>query len=497
MIAPLRDPAVLFHVFTRAESVLAHEDTPSRLAVTQLWERARSREMTKSILHRWPVELELPRDGGQAGALTVLGAAQCTAPHELRQILVYQQRDIVAVSVLEAVQGGTKPWSEFDVGWLDEWTAPARDMVGTVLVHVGLARDAEERRLPALLRQLPDPPSRWSVWRPSPEQLIAELPSARAGRRGADRRLFAIAGRDGGRVQSAWFTNPPHRGLPRFTRYLEHSARLRHQSRLLAAALPGIRTTVAAVNRDTAALHGALQAKGPALDRVLRAEPMLVEVDAGRRRVVGYLADVRAMAATAQLAVHNLAELVGPGRVAESDRELGQWTLEQLRVEETYLESVRLKASEVGGLAATEVNGSLQRGRDNLVLAQVSVLSALTLALTAAQALGYQPPLPHRTFGPLVSLAGAIALALPTTVLRWWRGAGPDREWPIIDVACVALTGAALGWFIETWCTARQPWLAIGCAVGGGVLAGLSAGWRIQRLRRAVAAVKPSSGDVS
>ncbi|WP_433726411.1 hypothetical protein ACQP2Y_09350 [Actinoplanes sp. CA-051413] len=188
---------------------------------------------------------------------------------------------------------------------------------------------------------------------------------------------------------------------------------------------------------------------------------------------------------------------LGAENVPESDRELSQWTLEQLQAEENYLESARLKATEVGEQAAAAVAGSLQRGLDRVLLAQSSALSAIALAFTAAQTLEYKPPIPDRTYGPLVALVAAIALALPVTVVRWWRGGGLDRERSIVDVTSAGLTGAAVAWLIETRFTDDQPWLAVGCAVGAGALAAAFAWWRVRKLIRAAAATSSLAGGRS
>jgi hypothetical protein len=485
MIPQLRDPAVLINVLVRADEVLGAADSSARHAVEMLWARARGEGMTSPVYDHLPVteKLELPVNNGQAGALSVLAAAQCIEPGLARQIIVYRQRDIVGINLLEAVQDGTRPWEEFDLTWLGHWTAGLADTVGAHIIHLGLVGGPNECLLPGLLSLLPDKPQPVVTWRPSPEQFVAELPPL-----GTERRLFATADVDHADLQSQWFTDAPHRGLPRFLRYLEHSSRLRYQARLLDARLADIRKAVAGLDRDATALHQQLGAQGPALDKVLHAEKLLEKVENGRRIVVGYLADVRAMATTVRIAEQNIAEVVGPERVAETDRDLGRWTLEQLKAEEEYLESVHLKAAEVGEQASAAVDETLQRGLDRVLLAQASVLSAIALAFTAAQTLEYKPPIPERTFGPLVALVAAVALALPVTVVRWWRGSAPNLERSIIDVVCATLTGAALAWLIETWCTGSQPLLAAGCAAAGGVLAGSVTWWRVDRLTRAAAA---------
>jgi predicted alpha/beta-fold hydrolase len=81
-----------------------------------------------------------------------------------------------------------------------------------------------------------------------------------------------------------------------------------------------------------------------------------------------------------------------------------------------------------------------------------------------------------------------VALALPVTVVRWWRGGGLDRERSIVDVTSAGLTGAAVAWLIEAWCTDDRPWLAVGCALGAGALAASFAWWRVRKLIRAAAA---------
>ncbi|GIF20314.1 hypothetical protein BJ973_001780 [Actinoplanes tereljensis] len=485
MSVELRDPAVLVNVLVRADRALGESDSTARQAVESLWSRARDSGLTGQVTTRWPTDLALPRDGGRAGALTVLAAAQHVDAGLVRQIMVYQQRDILGVNLLEAVQDGTREWEEFDLDWLTDWPATSIETVGAHVIHLGLVTDPAEHRLPALLRHLPAAPRRFTVWRPSPEQLVAELPAP-----GRERHLFAVADPAHARLQSQWFTNPPHAGLPRFTRYLEHSARMRYQSQLLAERLPDIRTATAALDRDTVVLHQALDADRPDLDRVLHAETLLATVDDGRRRVVAFLADVRAMATTVGIAVQNMTEVVGPAQVADADREIGSWTQEQLRAEEAYLDSVHLKAAEVADQASAAVGDVLRRGLDRVLLAQASVLSAVALAFTAAQTLEYKPPIPDRTYGPLVALLAAIALALPVTVVRWWRGAGPNRERSIIDVLSAVLTGASFAWFIETWLTGSRPLLAVASAIAGGALAGSVTWWRLSRLSKAATAVK-------
>jgi hypothetical protein len=89
-------------------------------------------------------------------------------------------------------------------------------------------------------------------------------------------------------------------------------------------------------------------------------------------------------------------------------------------------------------------------------------------------------------------LLAAIALMLPSAVVRWSRGAAYHPSWAWIDVFFAAVTGAAVGWFIASlvsWLLTplhfvwRWPVFVTVCVALAGALAGCAlAGYRRKKL---------------
>src|SRR5262249_37832727 len=131
------------------------------------------------------------------------------------------------------------------------------------------------------------------------------------------------------------------------------------------------------------------------------------------------------------------------------DRELAGWLREQLRTEETYLDSAHRRVHEVGRLAGTVIDQRQRQRQERLTLLQTSILGALRMALAAIQSLPYKTPLPGPLVAPVIGVLGTIALLLPSAVLRWPGGAAkPRHRWVV--AAAGGLMGATLGWLGAT-----------------------------------------------
>jgi hypothetical protein len=491
MIEGLRNPALIVHAFFPADHVLSKTHPPTRSAVQSMWKRAWDAGYTKPIGH-WAIAdvIPLPDQDTYPDSLTVLAAAEKPTSGGFRQLLVYQLHDVVGVSAVEAITG-TPAWEQFDDGWLVGQDLSRADLIGAAVLYLGLDVGG---------RLIGDRPEWGPSWQPTDKLRVWELsgpgtslPGAR--RFPAARRLLAAAGPADEPTLDEWFWGRSGPGLPPFTRYLLHAAKLRHQREVLRRELPGLRDTVENADRLCAALDEALRGEDVPLERVLLASRGLTQLHTSQRGLIAQLADVRSMIRTIQIAQRNMDSVVPADRAAAVDREIGRWTLEQLQAEETYLSSAQLKAAELSRLTTTTVSTRLEERNANLALFRTAVLGSVLMALAAIQSFQFTVPLPGRLQPPTIFLLAAFALVLPSAVVRWLRGATYDPKWARIDVLFAAVAGSAVGWFVTSlisWSltASRFAWdwsevITVGAAAVSALLGGALAARRLRKLRQA------------
>jgi hypothetical protein len=497
------NPAVVVHAFLRIDPQTGQLTDAARSALSGMWQA-----LSKSggpIRSEWPTSADPLADlHRRSGPFAVLASVQPDfMTSGFHQTIVYRVHDVVGISVVDARVGPATTFDGFTVDWFTTWTAlTADDLIGTAVVYSALTDQGTlQGDDPELLgRDLVRPPSwvagdEWlsAWWRPRPELLAWEEPPST----GTDRRMLVVAGKDDEHALDAFVWNDEP-GLRPLTRYLLHSSKLRHQYDILVGDRSTMRATAATVDKLTARLVGELNVTTPPLSRILRGDRAISDLQLGERGVIGYLTGVRDMAITADIARKNVDAVVGgttsggPGNPVEADRETADWMADQLRAEDVYLSSAQLRATEIGRLTSTTVETALARRRENLLLLQTAVIGAILMALTGIQAVEYQLTwLPGPLVAPAIFGFAALALWLPSAVLRWPRGG--DGPFASFDVISAVVFGAAAGWVVasldaEPWRTHQgaSPGTSVHYAIIGAAvaLAGSSLVLLIRALRR-------------
>ncbi|MCW6006542.1 BN6_48550 family protein, partial [Micromonospora sp. CPCC 205371] len=439
-------PGLIVHTFLPA-------DPWPTTAIRSLWQAVTALGMAEPI-GRWPTD---PRDGCAAATadpmnrrMDLLAARQRLEPGTLYQAIVYRVHDVVGVSVHIAPNDDRLAWDRLLPLWTGVAPAPPDGALGSVTIYTALvpadrrwyggradpAAGPPESLARRLGAGLPDPVSDWAAaWcRTSRDLLAWELP-------GEDtlthRRLLAVTGAHNEPALDRWTWAGDGPGLPPLTRYLLHAAKLRYQHQVLRTNLPALRASIARAEHGCGVLDKLLRTPEPPLRQLLEADRALSTAQTDQSGLIAALSDVRDMARTAAVAERNMAAALGtatrstPEGPPALDRDLGAWLREQLRTEETYLDSAHRRVREVGRLAGTTIDQRQRQRLESLTLLQTSVLGALLMALAAIQSLEYKTPLPGPLLAPLIWVLGTVALLLPAAVLRWPGGpaAGPHGRW--------------------------------------------------------------------
>ncbi|MGA5346802.1 CATRA conflict system CASPASE/TPR repeat-associated protein [Streptomyces griseoincarnatus] len=321
-----------------------------------------------------------------------------------------------------------------------------------------------------------------------------EATSAQADPVGRDRRFLttAAATDDQEGLLDDWVWTDGSGRLAPVTRYLLHASIVRHQYRVrrnadqrLSREQQGLQQEA---NRLLDECHRLLgTGSGRTSRRALARWEKLAEA-AQKLQIADRQAGVkdshlRTMAQTVTIAADAMnSSLNEPGRPDPRPLAADVQCVERLSAvlqdDAAGIATTRELVSEAVRVTTQEATQRLQNHQQYVSLVQTSVIGGLLMALTAVQALGYKLPIPASTQGPLIALLTALAIALPTVVLRRWRGGYGGRGGALFEVAGLAGTGAAAGWLssrlLDTGHTAL--W-----AIPGALLFSIIGVWLVRR----------------
>ncbi|WFF00342.1 CATRA conflict system CASPASE/TPR repeat-associated protein [Micromonospora sp. WMMD964] len=490
-----RRPALIVHTFfaVNAASGSAGESTPALTAdaVTGLWRGLVRLDLTEPIA---PYPADLPDDYGPATPeLRVLAARQRVVPEAFYEALAFRCRDVVGVSVLLAPNDDGVGWQELRDRWASAVPPVSGAEFSTTMVYLGLldhrhvnwlgrrVGEARWARRLDLLLPGPHPGPGWTAtWSRIADSLLMWVLPADDGYAHSRYLVLADLADEAELDRLTWLSDG--RALPPLTRYVLCGAELRHQEKVLEAAVPGLRAAIRRTDRACETLAELLRATDPS-DRQLRAAALeLATVQAEGSGLIAATADVSKMAETVRGIRDNMEAALGHavGRrlnaAVEQDRTRAVWLADQLRIELTYVDATWRKADQLNRLAAAVVDERHRRRQEVLTLIQASILGSLLMGLAAIQSLQYQVPLAGPLVAPLICVLGILALLLPAAVLHWPRPGTsvPRRRWL---VAGGSVFGAALGWLMASigWWQARDEpapstWSALLAAAGATVV---------------------------
>lgn len=279
-----------------------------------------------------------------------------------------------------------------------------------------------------------------------------------------ERRLVVIAAHDRDPELTAWTWTTRARALPPLGKYLLHSAKLRYQLRVWAAA-----TDLGRLRADTDGAIAELLEKTDASQRgsgrqseLLKASHALIGLQARERGLVERASRSREMSRTVEIAAANLTVIGGDpelGGLFADDRALSEWFIQRLDDEATYLEAALRRCTQVGALADQLVQRSLQRRQEMVNVGLTGAIGAILMSLAAVQSFQYTVPLPGPVKPAVVAALGAMALVTSLVVLRV---VVPERRWSLILLHLgTGVLGGALAWVAVS-------------VMGGGTL---GAGW--------------------
>jgi hypothetical protein len=465
----LHRPGLIVHTFLADEATLR-----------EVWPVAASLRMDQPI-GRWPVE---PAGSDRPDLpFVVLAGRQRRSPGAVHQAIAYQVRDVFGVSVILAPNDDTVGWDRLAGIWAELAPEPPAGTFGTVTVHTALlalprrwhggranlTRVDPESLAGRLGSHLPEPAIGWApAWCSTDDGIVAwELP---ADDTLSHRRLVAVTAAGNEPALDDWTWTGTGTGLPALTRYLLHAAKLRYQHRVLETGLPALRAAVIRAEHACAVLDELLNAEDPPLAQVLAADLASSSAQTDQSGLITAIGDVRAMARTVQVAERNMTVALGdaiesaPAGPPALDAGLAQWLREQLRTEQTYLESAYRRLREVGRLAANVIDQRQRHRQESLTLLQTSIIGALLMVLAAIQSLSYKTPLPGPMLAPAICVLGAVALLLPPTLLR--RPSEPQNRGVTTAAAGLAAAafgwlGATVGWVLATGHGAPPGWSAV------------------------------------
>ncbi|MFI6086223.1 CATRA conflict system CASPASE/TPR repeat-associated protein [Streptomyces sp. NPDC051217] len=448
----------------------------------------------------WQALLEdTARGTGGTPAARGLIAARTRSGPGVWQAALRREHDALCLSVMLAPDPAEGlGWAELDTRWTGVVRTvvaagrPGEGVLGTARLYLARLADPAPSAAPdvpspepagpltAVIRtRTPAAPSAADAWPfrgvVVPQGFAVWEASAAADTR-EERRLAVIATHDRDPELTAWAWTTRTRELPPLGRYLQHSARLRHQLRVWTAAegigLLRARTDVIIselLARSAAARHGPHRPS-----ELLSAAHALTDLQARERGLVDRLTRIGEMARTVEIAAANMSALSGDpalGGPFADDRALSDWFAQRLDDEATYLEAALRRCERAGTFADQLVQRDLQRRQETFNLGLTGAVGAILMSLAAVQSLQYTVPLPGVMKPAVVTALGSLALLASLVVLRVVM---PDRRWPLVLVRMGAgALGGALAWVVVSAVGGdgvTAPWTAaysgLGAVVG-------------------------------
>ncbi|GAB3150472.1 hypothetical protein GCM10027290_38100 [Micromonospora sonneratiae] len=474
----------------------------SRALLTHEFTRLDQPTVTPALLDTWQhlvatLEMRSDTDSGTmalgvdvpTGGLAVLGyAKRSTEDVPVHQAALSSTGDAACLTVLLAPQDPARTWAAMDseLAPLDR-VAPGVDHLGSARVYVGLV-DAplDPETIAAIEKALggefPDVgEGAWTRHRSRTTEgfLIWEVPTTRT-----RQRRFVLVGEQSAELAlDAFAWTPGDRELGPFVQYLLDAAKLRYQNddhRASATAIRRLRLNMDDAVDELLELHkSATTAPG----QLVAADASLTDLQVRTHGVIFTLAQLRRTARGVEAAEANLRATVSldpavPGPLA-ADLALAQTMCERLADDIAYLEISQDRAEKISALTAVAVQRGLGTHQQQLQLVQASVISSILMILAAVQAFGTVLPLPRVLQLPIIAFLGALALALPTIVLRLSRRVPRDLPLRAVDYLAASALGASTGW-LGAQALAHlvlhrplHPWWALLTSAGlGSLLAG-------------------------
>lgn len=468
---PLTRAALHVHVFASADSI----DPGTRSLLERLWDACGRFGMDRPTSGFSGLTFpDLP--DGHTGFHQLAARTNVDPSQGAYQAALYAAGGVIGLMVVLAPPDNDPAapvWRDLDERWRRE-TGPAftnadhlRGLLGTVTLYRVLSENAlsgSNRALGERLFRLL--PGSEPVAVPEPLSLAAgilawEATSTDAPTSCADRRFIVTAPpteTDDHRLDAWVWAAGPSRQVP-LTRYLMHAAELRHQSRVLQDAEERLHRLRRRLHHDSDRVLADIRAlltpphsRRHELARIAalgrEAETLLLET----RSRVAESGDLRTMQITAQISIAALeGDLKGPDGgtgpgMFPSDQECADRISAALDSGTSYLSIAQERAAEAARIAYETVTQRLQQHQQQLTVLQTSVLGSLLMALAAIQTLQYRLPLPGPVQGPLIAFLAALALCLPSILLRRWRGHAGGRIANAFDTLGLLAMGGAGGW---------------------------------------------------
>ena len=500
----LREQSIITHAFFGVEQALK-DGTTANKTLLEMWRRIREDlHLSSPVRPEWALDLRLAEVDPTTTGLRVLAAAGRSAPGVFFRATVYKMFDVVGVALVQSSAGST--WSDLCADWFAGWPGPEdgeenaaaaerrEGVLGVATIHVGLTRDwtvAKPWRSPppaltAVFDANTHPEWRKGWWRPVRELILWELAPPEGAHPLLARRLVAAAAKRHEGIVDDWlWNNQVHpSALPPFTSYLLHTAKVRYERSVLSRSLPGLNRLTKETNNQAELLAARIERGDQgSIGEVVQAHRMLARLRWTQRGLSDSLGAVQSMAMTVRIGIDNMMGSLrgappGPdGNPVADDLRLARWTEDQLKAEEIYLRSALDRAEAMQRHAAVEVGAALQLRKTSLVVVQTAIIGALLMALAGIQSMDYEVNwLPGYLLAPTIFTLAAVALVLPSAVLRWPRGGGGDANMAWFDIAGNAVAGTAIGWFVITLALhlaqgSESPpaWSAVAAIAGAGV----------------------------
>ncbi|MGW5780275.1 CATRA conflict system CASPASE/TPR repeat-associated protein [Streptomyces sp. NPDC003863] len=434
-------------------------------------------------------ELTLPDGDVLTGGFAFRSLRQRSDADGTRQAMLYRMNDVVGLTVMLAADEGPgrsaaesarvlraleRTWDEARVRAVAAQTDPSAtadtdaSLIGSVRVHRSLRvpDGSTVMELAAVgegLRRELAPQARLSRPVVTDDDLMLWEITRSDGGFSAPRDLLitTLATDEQEGLLDDWSWHAAHGDLVPLTRYLIGATQVRenHRVRLdssadLAEHLHRLRHDSAELTRNWQNLTASSQV-GSAIGRraLVRWERLAEQARralAEERLAGATTSNLRTMTRSLEVASAAM-RILGTGadgrpRVLDRDEEIRARLAAMLDDDVTYLGIAREQVAEAARVATESAAQRLQGHQQYLSLIQTTVIGALLLTLTAVQALAYKPPVPARLHAPLIAFLGALGLVLPLLVVRRWRGGTGGRIGGVLEIASLAVTGAAAGW---------------------------------------------------